>query len=141
MAKRLILTFIADDRPGLVERLAQSVADAGGNWLDSRMAHLAAKFAGIAEIEIEDDGIAGLQAQLDDLSSDGFHLVVEEAGDDAAPDGAVFEIETVLESTGAPASLPSLGVTVQKTVWSRSKSPLSSVAFVTPGSAPSTDQP
>ncbi|HAD86334.1 MAG TPA: glycine cleavage system protein R [Rhodospirillaceae bacterium] len=57
------------------------------------MAHLAAKFAGIAEIEIEDDGIAGLQAQLDDLSSDGFHLVVEEAGDDAAPDGAVFEIE------------------------------------------------
>ena len=93
MAKRLILTFIADDQPGLVEHLAKSVADAGGNWLDSRMAHLAAKFAGIAEIEIEDDGIAGLQAQLDDLSSDGFHLVVEETGDDAAPDGAVFEIE------------------------------------------------
>ena len=47
----------------------------------------------IAEIEIADDGIVGLQAQLDALSGDGFHLVVEEAGDDAAPDGAVFEIE------------------------------------------------
>ena len=37
---------------------------------------------GLFERVLADDGIAGLQAQLDDLSADGFHLVVEEAGDD-----------------------------------------------------------
>ncbi|MEQ9682831.1 MAG: ACT domain-containing protein, partial [Rhodospirillales bacterium] len=95
MAKTLILTFIADDRPGLVERIAQTVADAGGNWLDSRMAHLAAKFAGIAEIEIAESGIAALEERLHALDAEGFHLVVEEAADGAAPPGPVFENERV----------------------------------------------
>lgn len=31
MAKTLVLTFIADDRPGLVDRLSETVAEAGGN--------------------------------------------------------------------------------------------------------------
>lgn len=93
MPKTLILTFIADDRPGLVGRISQTVADAGGNWLDSRMAHLAAKFAGIAEVEIEESKIAGLEASLRALDAEGFHLVVEAAADIAAPTGAVFEIE------------------------------------------------
>ena len=95
MAKTLILTFIADDRPGLVERIAQTVADAGGNWLDSRMAHLAAKFAGIAEIEIAESGITALEERLRALDAEGFHLVVEEAADGGAPAGSVFEIELV----------------------------------------------
>ena len=93
MSKILILTFIADDRPGLVERIARTVADAGGNWLDSRMAHLAAKFAGVAEVEVDDGGAAKLEAALRGLDAEGFHLVVEEAADVAAPKGAVFEIE------------------------------------------------
>ena len=93
MPKTLILTFIADDRPGLVERISQTVADAGGNWLDSRMAHLAAKFAGIAEIEIAEDGIAALEAGLRALDAEGFHLVVEIVSDTVAPMGPVFEID------------------------------------------------
>ena len=70
MSKTLILTFIADDRPGLVERIAQTVADAGGNWLDSRMAHLAAKFAGVAEVEVNDGDIAKLEAALRGLDAE-----------------------------------------------------------------------
>ena len=93
MPKTLILTFIADDRPGLVERISQTVADAGGNWLDSRMAHLAAKFAGIAEIEIAEPAIAQLDAALRALDAEGFQLVIEEASDIAASQGAVFEID------------------------------------------------
>ena len=41
MARTLVLTFIAKDRPGLVDALSTAVAQAGGNWQDSRMAHLA----------------------------------------------------------------------------------------------------
>ncbi|MEQ8229757.1 MAG: ACT domain-containing protein [Rhodospirillales bacterium] len=95
MTKTLILTFIADDRPGLVERISQTVADAGGNWLDSRMAHLAAKFAGIAEIKIEEDKIAALEANLQALDAEGFHLVVEEADADATAAGAVYNIDLI----------------------------------------------
>ena len=95
MATTLVLTFIADDRPGLVERISQTVADAGGNWLDSRMAHLAAKFAGIAEIKIEEDKIAALEASLKVLDAEGFHLVVEEADADATAAGAVYNIDLI----------------------------------------------
>lgn len=97
MTKTLILTFIADDRPGLVERISQTVADAGGNWLDSRMAHLAAKFAGIAEIKIEEDKIAALEESLRALDAEGFHLVVEEADADAGATaaGAVYNIDLI----------------------------------------------
>ena len=42
----LVLTLIGPDRPGLVEAVAEVVARHGGNWLESRMAHLAGKFAG-----------------------------------------------------------------------------------------------
>ena len=43
----LVLTVIGDDRPGLVEQLAAAISEHRGNWLESSMAHLAGKFAGI----------------------------------------------------------------------------------------------
>ena len=95
MSKNLILTFIADDRPGLVGRLSRAVAEAGGNWLDSRMAHLGGKFAGIAEVEVADGTAAALEAALAGLADEGFHLVVEEAGSVAAAGGHAFELELV----------------------------------------------
>ncbi|UCH75129.1 MAG: hypothetical protein JSU82_04580 [Rhodospirillales bacterium] len=78
MQKTLVLTFIADDRPGLVERLSETVATEGGNWLDSRMAHLAEKFAGIARIEIDGNKVSALKTALSALEEEGFHLTVEE---------------------------------------------------------------
>ena len=48
MDKNLVLTFIATDKPGLVQRLSELVTQEDGDWLESRMAHLAEKFAGIA---------------------------------------------------------------------------------------------
>ena len=48
----LVLTLIGSDRPGLVEAVAEVIAGHGGNWLESRMAHLAGKFAGILRVEI-----------------------------------------------------------------------------------------
>lgn len=87
MQKTLVLTFIATDRPGLVERLSETVAEAGGNWLESRMAHLAEKFAGIATIEIPEKKISTLRKALAALEAEGFHLTVEEAGEAAAAPG------------------------------------------------------
>ncbi|MEK9671960.1 MAG: ACT domain-containing protein [Rhodospirillaceae bacterium] len=95
MAQKLVVTFIADDRPGLVEKLANTVAAAGGNWLDSRMAHLAAKFAGVAEVEIDPAKSDALEAALAAPDAEGSHLMVEPAPEDAAARGPQFDLELI----------------------------------------------
>jgi glycine cleavage system regulatory protein len=92
MAKTFVLTFIADDRPGLVERLSETIAAEGGNWLESRMAHLAEKFAGIARIEISDANVSSLKDALTALDEKGFHLTVSSAEGSATTEGHQFEI-------------------------------------------------
>lgn len=102
MKKTLVLTFIAEDRPGLVERLSETVAAEGGNWLESRMAHLAEKFAGIAMVEIPDGKVSSLAKALQALEAEGFHLTVEEAASekpakpqDATPEGPLFNLDLI----------------------------------------------
>ncbi|MEE8444076.1 MAG: ACT domain-containing protein [Alphaproteobacteria bacterium] len=82
MNKTLVLTFIAADKPGLVEKLTDAVAQNGGNWLESRMANLAEKFAGIAMVEVPEDQAPALRKALSALEAEGFHLTIEDA---AAP--------------------------------------------------------
>ncbi len=63
----LIVTVLADDRPGVIERVAAAVAEHGGNWQDSRMAQLAGKFAGIIAIGVPDATAAALSDALDQM--------------------------------------------------------------------------
>ncbi len=95
MRKALVLTFIANDRPGLVEKLSEAVVEEGGNWLESRMAHLAEKFAGIARIEIPGDKVSSLGSALTALEAEGIRVTVEEAKVGAPPGGAVFGLDLV----------------------------------------------
>jgi glycine cleavage system regulatory protein len=78
----LVLTLIGPDRPGLVEAVAEVVAAHGGNWLESRMARLAGKFAGILRIEVSADKAAALQAALAELDARGLKVVGEPSGGD-----------------------------------------------------------
>jgi glycine cleavage system regulatory protein len=64
----LILTVIGDDRPGLVEELATAISAHGGNWLESSMAHLSGKFAGIVEVAVSADKIPELRTALTKLT-------------------------------------------------------------------------
>ncbi|HEX7351798.1 glycine cleavage system protein R [Brachybacterium sp.] len=50
-----VLTAIGDDRPGLVAALAAAVDEHGGNWVDSQLALLAGKFAGIVQVDLPPD--------------------------------------------------------------------------------------
>lgn len=68
MSVYLILTVIGDDRPGLVEQLASTISAYGGNWLESRFAHLAGKFAGILRLSAPRERAAALQQALEQLS-------------------------------------------------------------------------
>ncbi|MFT5992143.1 MAG: glycine cleavage system regulatory protein [Bradymonadia bacterium] len=51
MERQLVFTLVGPDRPGLVEATARAVADAGGNWLDSRMTRLGGFFAGVVRVD------------------------------------------------------------------------------------------
>jgi glycine cleavage system regulatory protein len=112
----LVLTLIGADRPGLVEAVADVVAQNGGNWLESRMAHLAGKFAGILRVEVPADKASHVLAALADLEARGLKVVGEsaQASEQATPGrtldldlvgldrpGIVREISQLLASSGA----------------------------------------
>lgn len=75
----LVLTVISDDKPGVVELLAQTISQHHGNWLESRMAHLAGKFAGILQVAVAADQQETLRHALQELSGKGLKIIVENA--------------------------------------------------------------
>lgn len=75
----LVLTVISDDKPGVVEALSQVIAQHGGNWLESRMSHLAGKFAGILQVSIMQEQVPNLKQALEQLASRGIQVMAEEA--------------------------------------------------------------
>ncbi len=91
--KDLVLTLIGPDRPGLVESLAKRVADHGGNWLESRMAHLAGQFAGILRIEVPPDRLDSLHAALAELEAEGLRVAAESGAQPADGDLRTMELE------------------------------------------------
>jgi glycine cleavage system regulatory protein len=63
----LILTIIADDRPGLVGQLSSVVSAHQGNWLESSMSQLAGKFAGILRVDVAAANAVALEAAINAL--------------------------------------------------------------------------
>ena len=83
----LVLTLLGPDRPGLVESVADVIAGNGGNWLESRMAHLAGKFAGVLRAEVPADKVDPVLQALGRLESRGLKIVAEVAGAADEPAG------------------------------------------------------
>ncbi len=76
MARALVLSVIGEDRPGLVEELAQLIDRFEGSWDESRMARLAGHFAGVVQIHLPDEQAAGLIAALPGLAAAGLQASV-----------------------------------------------------------------
>ncbi len=76
MKTSLVLTCIGPDRPGLVESLSRVIADHHGNWVESRMAHLAGQFAGLLRVEVDAERSAGLARALEAHGGAGFRITV-----------------------------------------------------------------
>src|SRR5688572_15511645 len=72
----LVLTILGEDRPGLVEQIAKLVADHHGNWLESRMAHLAGQFAGILRVEVDAAHAESLTSSLAGLAQSGLESII-----------------------------------------------------------------
>jgi len=85
MRANLVLTVIGPDRTGLVEAIADAVAKHDANWLESSMARLAGKFAGVLRVDVSTEKIKPLTDALDRLSDQGLRVVVE-SSDSTEPD-------------------------------------------------------
>ena len=77
MTMPLVLTFVGDDRPGLVNAISEKVAACGATWLESRSARLSGKFAGVLLVSVPDESLAALEASLRDLEPAGLRVTVE----------------------------------------------------------------
>jgi glycine cleavage system regulatory protein len=89
----LVLTLIGPDHPGIVDALSEVIAAQGGNWLESRMAHLAGKFAGVLSVEVADERVAALEDALARLEGSGLRVIVERSAPVEAPRSHAMEIE------------------------------------------------
>jgi glycine cleavage system regulatory protein len=96
MFSHRLITFLADDRPGLVEALSDVLTAHGANWLESRMSHLGGKFAGIVRIAVPSARLAEVERALWELESRGMTLRLASAGREAASaPGSLHRLEIV----------------------------------------------
>ena len=75
--QQIVFTFVGNDKPGLVQRLSEQVSAHGGNWLESRLARMAGKFAGIVCINVPASNAVVLQTTLQQLTDDGLSVTLE----------------------------------------------------------------
>jgi glycine cleavage system regulatory protein len=127
----LVLTLIGPDRPGLVQAVAGIVAAHGGNWLESRMTHLAGKFAGILRAELPPERAAAALAALAALEGQGLRIVAETVARAAeAGPRRTMELELLgLDRPGIVREIAQLladsGVNVEELVTDRTSAPMS----------------
>lgn len=95
MDQSVILTLIGADRPGLVRLVANRATAFGANWLESRMASLAGRFAGVVHLTVPQDRVAELEESLQTLRSEGLQIIVERGSDVALPVGQRVHLDLV----------------------------------------------
>lgn len=131
MTSYLVLTVIANDKPGLVESLAATIAENSGNWLESSMSQLAGKFAGILKVSVEDSHLDQLELALESL--EGLKLVIERVLTDETV-GKPITVELTLVANDRPGivreishAVADLSVNVEKLTTHCSSAPMSGV--------------
>ncbi len=91
-----IITFIGDDRPGLVEALSSVIENNRGNWHESRLSQLGGKFAGLVLVSLPQESGAALEAELKGLADKGLSVRVTPTSPTATTDRGRAVTLTVL---------------------------------------------
>lgn len=96
METSYILTFIGDDRPGLVEQLSSVIESNRGNWHESRLSQLGGKFAGLILVSLPGDHGAALERDLKALSASGLSIrVTATSGAGSVPSGREITLTVI----------------------------------------------
>lgn len=71
----IVLTIIAEDKPGIVQTVSDVLHAHGGSWTQSNMSALAGYFAGILLASVPSDRSDACVADLHDLESKGIRVI------------------------------------------------------------------
>ena len=85
MQTSLVLTILGNDNQGLVKGLSAVLHKHHASWEESRMIHLAGKFAGLLQVTLPENQLAALQQSLKTLQEKGLSVVVEQTQVDVEP--------------------------------------------------------
>jgi glycine cleavage system regulatory protein len=95
MTTRLVLTFVGDDRPGVVSEISQAVAAHRGTWLESRSVRLAGKFAGVVLVSVPDESLIPLESALAKLAPSGLRVSIDRGAAGDEKPGRLVTLEIV----------------------------------------------
>ncbi len=79
MQVSLIITILGNDEPGLVNSLSDALEKHSASWSESRMAHLAGKFAGILQVSLPENHVESLSVELEKLQTNDLKILLEKA--------------------------------------------------------------
>ena len=77
MTDSLVFMVTGDDRPGVVEEMAEVAATHDANWLESEITRVAGKVAGIIQVEVPKGQSNALVDAMKGLNSKGLNVVVD----------------------------------------------------------------
>ena len=90
--KSLIMTLIGEDKPGMVDSLAQAVAKHNGNWQGSRFAHMPGQFTGFVEVTVNPDTAEALVDEVNAIPDLSIQTVSVKTPQPAARNIAKFSV-------------------------------------------------
>ena len=94
-ARRIVLTLLGPDRPGIVARIAALIAAHGGNWMESRMVRLGGQFAGLVQAQVPAHSHGSLLRAIEALQGESLRLTVQEGQAEASPPRRFLNLQLV----------------------------------------------
>jgi glycine cleavage system regulatory protein len=90
----IILTVVANDRPGIVQRLSDTALAHRASWQESSLSHLQGQFAGIVNLLVETTEQPALLKSLSELADEGINVTVHGPQQQAAhnDEGEIVEL-------------------------------------------------
>lgn len=89
----IVISVVAEDRPGVTQRLSDVALAHQANWQESSLSQLQGQFAGIVHLLVPSDSRAELERALEALATDGIVVTVHAAHD--STDDAHGEVVTL----------------------------------------------
>jgi len=87
----LVISFITEDRPGLVDLLSKVVKQHQGNWQTSSLHHLSGFFTGVLEVAVAKEHCGELKNALNELTN--FKVNIEQTSPENNDNGANLVLE------------------------------------------------
>jgi len=99
---KLIITIFAEDRPGVVQRVSDTIVRHNGNWLESSLSRLCGQFAGIVHIDVPEQDADSLLSSLAKLSERGIRVTRQSGAGYQAEGDAIDLLEIIVEANDRP---------------------------------------